>query len=98
MPETADAAAIKRNVLTKAIGFPFSEDPHYACLPLSSGDRILLCSDGLWNMVEDQIILHLLRETPSPRQACDKLVSMANKAGGTDNITVLVIDNLRGGI
>ena len=91
-PENKDKSKRKqRHMLTKAIGFPFSEDPEYSSLPLETGNKIVLCTDGLWNMVEDQIIYQILRESVTPDLACDKLIKMANRAGGTDNITAVVI-------
>lgn len=81
----------QRTMLTKAIGFPLPEDPEYNSLPLETGNKIVLCSDGLWNMVEDQIIYQILRESVTPDLACNKLIKMANKAGGTDNITAVAI-------
>lgn len=79
------------NMLTRAIGFPFPEDPDYHSHKIESGNKIVLCSDGLWNMVENQIIYQVLRESITPEQACDKLVKMANNNGGRDNITAVVI-------
>lgn len=86
-----NAGSMQRNMLTMAVGFPFPEDPEYNSLPLETGNKIVLCSDGLWNMVEDQIIYQVLRESVTPDIACNKLIRMANKAGGTDNITAVVI-------
>jgi protein phosphatase len=57
---------------------------------LSADMQALLCSDGLTNMVSDEDIHRIVREASSPQQACDRLVTAANQAGGTDNITVIV--------
>ncbi len=81
----------QRNMLTRAIGFPFPEDPEYNSIPLETGNKVVLCTDGLWNMVEDQIIYQILRESVTPDRACNNLIKLANKAGGTDNITAVVI-------
>lgn len=59
-------------------------------IPLESRDRLLLCSDGLTEMVPDQEILKVLAAEEDPAAACDKLVDMANEAGGKDNVTVVV--------
>ena len=56
------------------------------------GDWLLLCSDGLWNMVEDDQTLAKLQETDrSPDSVVDALVTAANDAGGRDNISVVAI-------
>ena len=59
-------------------------------LPLEAGDGLLLCSDGLTEMVAETEILSLLFGTDDPATACDLLVDRANKAGGKDNVTVVV--------
>jgi serine/threonine protein phosphatase PrpC len=59
-------------------------------LNLQGGDVILLCSDGLTEMVPDERIAGILREQCGPRESCERLVAEANAAGGRDNITVIV--------
>jgi protein phosphatase len=59
-------------------------------LDLLPGDILLLCSDGLTEMVPDDRIAAVLREEPDPRRACERLVAEANRHGGNDNITVIV--------
>ncbi len=61
-------------------------------LPLEAGDRLLLCCDGLWEMVTDNIIEDTLLEYIHPQSACDKLTEMANLSGGEDNISVIVVN------
>jgi len=60
-------------------------------LQLQAGDRLLLCSDGLTEMVTNEAIAATLRDEPDPETACKKLVAQANDAGGRDNITVLIV-------
>ena len=58
---------------------------------LQPGDKLLLCSDGLWEMIRDQDLLNALSEQSSPQAICDKLIKLANENGGEDNITAIVI-------
>jgi protein phosphatase len=59
-------------------------------LELLPGDVLLLCSDGLTDMVPDEAVAAALEEEPDPRAACERLVAEANRGGGKDNITVVV--------
>lgn len=86
-----DTSGLARNIITRGIGFAFPEDPEFHRAPVRPGDRILLCSDGLWGMVADEEIERILRHAADPEEACDTLVARANAAGGRDNITALVI-------
>jgi PPM family protein phosphatase len=80
-----------RSVITRAVGLdPSVEVDRYGRL-LEAQDRILLCSDGLTDMLSDDHIARILA-TPDPGETADALVAAANEAGGADNITVIVID------
>jgi protein phosphatase len=59
--------------------------------PLQSGDRLLLCCDGLWDMLPNQDILRIVVRASSLQSACDDLVQAANAAGGEDNISVILV-------
>ncbi len=59
--------------------------------PMQAGDTLLLCSDGLWEMVRDQDLKKVLSEESDPQKICNKLIAMANENGGEDNITAIVI-------
>ena len=60
-------------------------------LEVHAGDRLLLCSDGLTEMLTNEAIAATLRAEPDPESACTNLVAQANDAGGRDNITVLIV-------
>jgi protein phosphatase len=90
---SADEAAHhrRRHVITNAVGASPSElkvEVHK--LHVESCDCVLLCSDGLTNMVPDASINQILNAEAEPESACQQLVASANEAGGTDSITVVV--------
>jgi serine/threonine protein phosphatase PrpC len=60
-------------------------------LPLTPGDRIILCCDGVWETVRDEGIEDVMMQEADPQSACDLLVRRANAAGGDDNISVIVV-------
>ncbi len=83
------------HILTKSIGQPSMVGPSFTELRLTPGDCLLLCSDGLWDMVNDkQILTELKKAKFDPTQAAEALVAAANTAGGEDNISVVVIKML----
>jgi protein phosphatase len=80
-----------RHVITNVVGGTeavVNIEAH--ALEVRAGDRLLLCSDGLTEMVPDDAIAAILRVEADPEAACTKLVAQANEAGGRDNITVLI--------
>lgn len=81
-----------RSVITRAIGSDPNMKPDIYELNISSGDRLLLCSDGLSTMLEDDEIQSIMRHTPDPQQCASNLVDAALQAGGYDNVTVVVVD------
>ena len=81
-----------RNVVTKVIGTEATVAVDEHTVPLLDGDRMLLCSDGLTGMVSEDQVQAILEAEPDPQRAADRLVKAANRAGGIDNITVLVLD------
>jgi protein phosphatase len=82
-----------KNELNQAIGSPVPIVPDYAAHALKRGDKVLLCSDGLWDMLSDEEIHGLLREEKPPKALCEELVGRANNAGGHDNIAVVVVEH-----
>src|SRR5581483_1705936 len=87
----------QRAIITRALGVDAHVEVDTYRVELEPGDRLLLCSDGLTNMLSDDAIAATLRRHPDPQQAADTLVDMANQAGGDDNITVVVLDALADG-
>lgn len=80
-----------RNVLTRAIGQEATVKVDLGELELQAGDRLLLCSDGLYGMVADEEIAALISAAGSSEAACRELVACANGRGGRDNISVLLL-------
>lgn len=81
-----------RNVITRAIGVRVPVRVDFFDVKLEHGDKILLCSDGLTNMVEDEEILEIVRKSSSIEEAAGALVDTANKNGGKDNISVVLAE------
>ena len=79
-----------RNLLTRALGVASDVEVDVSELTLSAGDILVLCTDGLNSMVSDDDILALAVSLKDPEAVCDRLVELANKQGGKDNITVIV--------
>lgn len=82
----------KKNIITRAIGALDTVKVDFFEVELKKGDMVLLCSDGLTNMLEDKEIEAILKEAGSIREKADKLISAANENGGKDNIAVVLIE------
>ena len=82
----------RRNIVTRVLGPSFGEGPDIQNLVPYVGDRILICSDGLYNEVDDEGIAQALRSIPDPTEASRALVDQANEHGGGDNISVVIVD------
>jgi protein phosphatase len=80
-----------KNVLTRALGTDEEVQVDEDTIDLVDGDRLLLCSDGLTGMVTEDQIQAILENSEQPQQAADRLVKAANRAGGIDNISVVVL-------
>jgi len=81
----------QRNVIYRTIGDSPKIEVEVITTLLNVGDYLLLCSDGLTGMLDDQTIFNIVLEAPSPQAACDALVDTANTAGGDDNISVVIV-------
>jgi len=90
---TADEAAVHpmRNIVTRALGVDSSVDVDVYPLQLELGDVVLFCSDGLTGMLQDEFVGAELRRESDPARVATRLVDEANRAGGEDNITVVVV-------
>ncbi|HKI28262.1 MAG TPA: Stp1/IreP family PP2C-type Ser/Thr phosphatase [Actinomycetota bacterium] len=82
----------QRSILTRALGVDRNIQVDEGDLEVAPGDRLLLCTDGLTGMVPEGQIREILVETVDPQEAADELVGGANRAGGIDNITAMVLD------
>ncbi|MDQ4124932.1 MAG: Stp1/IreP family PP2C-type Ser/Thr phosphatase [Actinomycetota bacterium] len=81
----------QRSIITRALGVDSNVQVDVLEERLATGDRILITSDGLTSMVEPDEIARVLDAEEDPQAAADRLVEMANDAGGEDNVTVLVL-------
>ncbi|MEM7017669.1 MAG: protein phosphatase 2C domain-containing protein [Pseudomonadota bacterium] len=81
-----------RHQITQYIGMPEEVIPELSWLNLQAGDRLLLCSDGLHQMIDDRQIQQDLQGSINSQLACENLVKAALDAGGKDNVTVVVAE------
>ena len=95
---TEEEAAVhpQRHILTRALGISPDVETDMWELQLRSGDRIVLCSDGLSNELSNEEMAEVLATVRDPADAAHRLVDSANEHGGADNITVIVVDVLVG--
>jgi protein phosphatase len=81
-----------RHVVTRALGGPDRSGADYFLLPLPDAERVVLCSDGITEMIDDASLAAVLAAATDPRDAADRLVAAAVSAGGRDNATAIVVD------
>jgi len=96
MTEEEAAVHPQRHILTRALGIAHDVETDLWELHLRSGDRLVLCSDGLSNELSPEELAEILATVPDPSDAALQLVEVANEHGGSDNITVVVVDVLVG--
>jgi protein phosphatase len=89
LPE--EIARLPKNIITRALGMKDAVKVDIRSERAEPGDVYMLCSDGLTGMVPDQQILEVVGLTDDPQEACELLIAEANDAGGTDNISALII-------
>jgi len=80
-----------RNVLIRALGQGEALEADVFTIPFPQGGYLMLCSDGLWSVVNDKDIYRFIAEAPNLHRACQSMVDAANAAGGPDNITVVLV-------
>ena len=97
MTEEEAAVHPQRHILTRALGVAAEVEIDMWELEVRTGDRVLLCSDGLTNEVGTEEMAAILGEVDDPGEAAQRLVDAANVHGGADNITVVVVDVQVGG-
>ena len=81
----------QKNVITRALGSDSKVESDYYEFSLQSGDILLLCSDGLSNMVSDLEMLDYAKEYQDPELLCRSLMSKALNRGAKDNVTVVAV-------
>lgn len=82
----------QRSIITRALGVEPAVPIDSVTLEVASGDRFLICSDGLYGMLYDDDIRTYLATVADPQECAEKLIDAANRAGGEDNTTVIVVD------
>ncbi|HEY5585869.1 MAG TPA: Stp1/IreP family PP2C-type Ser/Thr phosphatase [Ruminiclostridium sp.] len=80
----------KKNMITRAVGYELDLEVDTYELDILENDVILLCTDGLTNMLTEEEILDIITNTQDLQVACDTLIQNANNKGGEDNITVII--------
>ena len=91
MTEEEAERSPRRNIVTRAVGVESTVDIDVIEMPVFDGDLLLLCSDGLTRGVTSRDILRTLEQDGDLRKKADHLISLANEAGGDDNVTVMLI-------
>jgi serine/threonine protein phosphatase PrpC len=81
----------QKSMLYRALGQGEPSDPDVFTASLPQPGYLLLCSDGLWNVVPDDQIFNIITSAPSPHRACQNLIDAANAAGGPDNIAAILV-------
>lgn len=91
---TSEEAAVhpQRNVLYRALGQGEPFDPEIISTKRPESGYLLACSDGLWSIVDNEILSRVIKSGVSAQDICDRLIDSANEAGGPDNISAILIE------
>jgi len=91
LPKDGAAGHPASSRLTRFVGMNTPALPDYFICDIEPGDQILICSDGLYGMVDNHELVPILRSSKSPRTVCERLIREANENGGNDNISAVYI-------
>ena len=86
-----ELARLPKNIITRALGMKDDVKVDCAAHDVEEGDLYLLCSDGLSGMISDERMLEVVSLTTELQEACDLLIAEANDAGGSDNISAVLV-------
>jgi serine/threonine protein phosphatase PrpC len=91
-PEQMRSSPEDRDRMLRALGHSEEQhaSPDFIMHDVCPGDSLVLCSDGLWSVLTEELIAYVVR-TRSPQQACETLVQQANEAGGDENVSALML-------
>ena len=91
---TPEEAAVhpQRNVLYRALGQGEPFEPEIISTSRPDNESLLVCSDGLWSILTQEVISDIIKTGTSPQHICDKLIDAANDAGGPDNISTIFVE------
>lgn len=81
-----------KNIITKCVGYDSDVEPNFGSIVLKEGDRLILCSDGLWDELIDFKIKELALSSRDLKKSVESLIGAAERNGGKDNITVVGVD------
>ncbi|MBW1605630.1 Stp1/IreP family PP2C-type Ser/Thr phosphatase [Lactobacillus sp. Sy-1] len=81
-----------KNVIVRSLGISSNAEPAISDGSINPADQFLLCSDGLTDLVSESVIQLIMQSSRSTQEKCQQLVTLANQNGGSDNITVLIIE------
>jgi protein phosphatase len=88
----ASLTSAHQNILLRALGREPDVEVDLAEIPVQPGDYVILCSDGLTRMVPEVLVAQTIGALRDPQSICDALIQAANRNGGADNITIIVVE------